>query len=182
MPDSDWWHALWPDPHAVIQSCNLPVNSIVLDVCCGDGYFTQALADNAEHVYGVDLDHELLEAAQKRNLTNCTWIQADAMHIFSVMPRSVDVIFLANTFHGIPDPAAMLIECASTLRSHGYLVIINWHKRPREETVVLGLPRGPKTELRMDPREVQDLAHAFTLCKICDVSPYHYAQVFMKKT
>ena len=27
--------------------------------------------------------------------------------------------------------------------------IVNWHKRPREETPILGEPRGPKTELRM---------------------------------
>lgn len=116
MPDSDWWHALWPNPDAVIQSCNLPPNSIVLDVCCGDGYFTQALAQHAEHVYALDLDHELLEKARNRNLPHCTWIQVDATHMASVIPRSVDVIFLANTFHGIPDQPAMLVECAAITR------------------------------------------------------------------
>ena len=30
---------------------------------------------------------------------------------------------------------------------------MSWHARPREETIVLGQPRGPAAELRMSPEQ-----------------------------
>jgi hypothetical protein len=41
----------------------------------------------------------------------------------------------------------------TALKVDGSFAIINWHKRPREETPILREPRGPKTELRMSPEE-----------------------------
>jgi len=39
------------------------------------------------------------------------------------------------------------------LKSGGRFVVVNWHQRPREETTILGEPRGPKTDLRMSPEQ-----------------------------
>ncbi|MHB1203164.1 MAG: class I SAM-dependent methyltransferase, partial [Acidithiobacillus sp.] len=44
MPDPDWWQALWPDPEGVITALGVTPGMTVLDLCCGDGYFTAALA------------------------------------------------------------------------------------------------------------------------------------------
>jgi hypothetical protein len=70
----------------------------------------------------------------------------------------------------------------SALKADGYFVIVNWHKHPREETPILGEPRGPKTELRMSPEEtiksVEGRGLKFT--KIVEVPPYHYGVVFQR--
>ncbi len=64
----------------------------------------------------------------------------------------------------------------------GRFVVINWYKRPREETVVLDQPRGPKTEMRLNPEDVARdvVAAGFILEPIIDLPPYHYGAVFTK--
>jgi len=48
---------------------------------------------------------------------------------------------------------------------------------------VLDQPRGPDTELRMQPEGVQQVVEpaGFRLEKVVDVGPYHYGVVFIKK-
>ena len=43
MPDSDWWHALWPDPEAVLKAVGIEPDMQVIDLCCGDGHFTKPM-------------------------------------------------------------------------------------------------------------------------------------------
>ena len=57
---------------------------------------------------------------------------------------------------------------------------MNWHQRPREETTILGEPRGPKTQLRMLPEQTIEVVEAggLKLTRLIEVPPYHYAAVF----
>jgi hypothetical protein len=54
----------------------------------------------------------------------------------------------------VPDKVRLSGEVRSVLKSGGLFAIVNWHARPREETIVLGEPRGPATEFRIDPEIV----------------------------
>jgi hypothetical protein len=71
----------------------------------------------------------------------------------------------------------------SVLKPGGLFAIVNWHARPREETVILGEPRGPPTELRIPP--VATIAAVepcgFKLREVAEVGPYHYAAVFERR-
>lgn len=60
--------------------------------------------------------------------------------------------------------------------------IVNWHKRPREETLILGEPRGPNTELRMAPEETIKSVEAGSLkfIKLVEIPPYHYGVIFKR--
>jgi len=186
MPDQEWWHALWPDPKAVVLSLGIQPNMVSLDLCCGDGYFTAPLAQSSLRTYGLELDEELLEKAQKeakgQNIRNCKWIQGDAMNIAASLPEKVDFVLLANTFHGVPHKETLGKRIYSILKPKGQLVIVNWHKRKQDETTVLSRPRGPKTEMRMTPLEAEDILVplGFTLHKIMELPLYHYAIVFIK--
>ena len=186
MPDRDWWQDLWPNPKDVLSTLMIDSNMSVVDLCCGDGYFTIPLAEMVTKVYGIELDGNLLEQAQRdasiNSVQNCRWIQGDAMNLSNLVPELVDYVFLANTFHGNPDKEELVRSVASILKPGGQFAIVNWHQRPREETIVLGLPRGPKTEMRMSPDQVNDiiLPLGFDLKSVVDVSPYHYGSVFTK--
>jgi hypothetical protein len=61
--------------------------------------------------------------------------------------------------------------------------VVNWHPRSREETTVLGEPRGPKTELRLSPEETIRSVEAggMRLASRIDIPPYHYAVVFEQR-
>jgi predicted methyltransferase len=43
MPDRDWWSALWPNPADILRKIGIKSDMTVLDLCCGDGYFTAPL-------------------------------------------------------------------------------------------------------------------------------------------
>jgi hypothetical protein len=68
----------------------------------------------------------------------------------------------------------------ATLKPDGHFAIVNWHQRPREETVILGEPRGPKTELRLSPEQTITAVEAggLKLARLVEIPPYHYGAVF----
>jgi SAM-dependent methyltransferase len=183
MPTAGWWEALWPDPARVLSAVGLRPGMNVIDLCSGDGWFTLQIAKAAQHVFAIDIDPILLEVARHRlvesGLTNCEFIAGDAYNIARLAGR-VDFIFLANAFHGVPDRFRLAKAVGGALKANGLFAIVNWHKRPRDETPILGEPRGPKTELRMSPEETIESVEAGGLKfrKKIDIPPYHYGVVF----
>lgn len=187
MPDPGWWEALWPEPAKVLSDIGLRPGMEVIDLCSGDGWFTLQIARIARKVIAIDIDGRLLETARIRlaesGLANCSFIEADAYDVASVVSAPVDFVLLANVFHGVPDKPRLSRAVRSVMKRTGRLAIVNWHARPREQTQVLGLPRGPATELRMKPDEVVAAVEPAGLVKagIVEMPPYHYAAIFERK-
>jgi ubiquinone/menaquinone biosynthesis C-methylase UbiE len=185
MPTAGWWEALWPDPAGVLAAVGLLPDMDVIDLCSGDGWFTLQIAKAARHVSAIDIDPTLLEVSRHRlaenGVTNCEFIAGDAYEIAKVTPPA-DFVFLANAFHGVPDRARLARAVKDALKADGSFAIINWHKRLREETLILGEPRGPKTELRMSPEETIKSVEigGLKFTKIVEVPPYHYGVVFTR--
>jgi ubiquinone/menaquinone biosynthesis C-methylase UbiE len=188
MPDPGWWEALWPDPAKVLTDVGVTAGMDVIDLCCGDGWFTLPLARKVRGVIAIDIDGALLNAAKVRiaergGAVNCAFVEADAYDIGKVAHAPVDHVFLANAFHGVPDRPRLAAAVRDVLKPGGAFSIVSWHARPREETPVLGQPRGPATELRITPEQTiagvapSGLKHVRTV----EVSPYHYGAVFEKR-
>jgi ubiquinone/menaquinone biosynthesis C-methylase UbiE len=184
MPDPDWWQALWPRPGEVLARFGIESEAEAVDLCCGDGLFTVPLARMARHVVAIDLDPEMVELARVRavtaGVTNCIFVVGDAYDLAELVPGHVDFVLIANTFHGVPDKARLLWAVVAVLNPGGRFVVVNWHRGSREKTIILGQPRGPKTEMRMTP---QDVTPAVTptglqLIKVVELPPYHYATIF----
>ena len=184
MPDAAWWQALWPDPRNVLVEMGVEPGMVVVDLCCGDGLFTASLTRIASRVYAIDIDPDMLDRARALvgEASNCEFILADAMNIASVVPKPADYVLFANTFHGVPDKTGLARAVAQILKSKGLFGIVNWHRRPHEETVVLGQPRGPRTEMRMEPDEVAATVEpaGLRLSRIVELPPYHYGAIFEK--
>lgn len=186
MPDADWWQALWPDPRSVILALAVEAGVDAIDLCCGDGWFTAPLACLAGRVLAIDIDERMLEQARKRmagvGAANCEFVRADAYDVANVVSRPVDFVLIANTFHGVPDQTRLARAMAGALRPGGRVAIVNWHRRPREETIVLGQPRGPRTAMRMSPEAVQGVFEpvGFRHVRTAELPPYHYGALFEK--
>ena len=187
MPTAGWWEALWPDPSGVLTAVGLRAGMDVIDLCSGDGWFTLQIAKVARNVSAIDIDPNFLEVARHRlsenGATNCDFIVGDAYDI-AKLAAPADFVFMANAFHGVPDRSKLSQAVVSALKTGGYFAIVNWHNRPREDTPILGEPRGPKTELRMSPEEtiksVEGRVLKFT--KIVEIPPYHYGVVFQRSS
>jgi predicted methyltransferase len=186
MPDADWWHTLWSDPESVLRALDIAPGMDIVDLCCGDGHFTAPLCRlvNPGQVSALDLDADLLAAAEQacQGQTNFHPILADANDLPNRIETPVDQVLMANTFHGVPDQTTLSRAVYDSLKAGGHFAIINWYRQPRENTTVLGQPRGPNTELRMQPDDVIAVVEpaGFDLDQVIDVGPYHYAAVFVK--
>lgn len=185
MPDGCWWEALWPDPAHVLSAVGVKRGMNVIDLCCGDGWFTAPLTEVARDITAIDIDARLVEAARQHvakhgSATRCRFVVADAFDVATVVPGQADHVLLANTFHGVPDRSRLARAVRDALKPGGVFAIINWHARAREETLVLGEPRGPATVLRMTPEQtIAGVEPAgFEFRTKVEVSPYHYGIVF----
>jgi ubiquinone/menaquinone biosynthesis C-methylase UbiE len=96
MPDKDWWHALWPNPEQVAAKFGIWHSMTVVDLCCGDGYFTAPIARlaSAGQVIAIDLDRPLLDAARAacRGLSNCIFVEGDARNLGTLVAEPVDYV------------------------------------------------------------------------------------------
>jgi ubiquinone/menaquinone biosynthesis C-methylase UbiE len=188
MPDAAWWQALWPHPEKVLADIGITHLMHVVDLCCGDGLFTVPLVKMAGRLVAIDLDPTMVQLTRARvgieDTTNCTFIVGNAYDLAELVAEPVDLVLIANTFHGVPDKERLAHAVAAVSKPRGRLSVINWHRQPRDETVVLGQPRGPKTEMRMEPADVAAAVESagFELTRIAELPPYHYNAIFDRPT
>ena len=179
---------MWPRPEEVVAALGVRSGDEAVDLCCGDGLFTVPLARIASQVAAIDLDPGMLDKARSRlaaaDVANCELIEGDAYAAAELVRRRIDFVLIANTFHGVPEKGRLAASVAAMLRPGGRFVVVNWHRRPREETVILGQPRGPKTDMRMEPSEVAAAVNAagLKLVSVIELPPYHYGAIFEKTT
>jgi ubiquinone/menaquinone biosynthesis C-methylase UbiE len=158
----------------------------VVDLCSGDGWFTLQIARIARRVVSVDIDGKLLKTAKARltegGVTNCTFVESNAYDLGKIGRGWADHVFMANAFHGVPDRPRLAGAVQDVLKPGGLFAIVNWHARPREETPVLGEPRGPATEQRVTSEvTIEAMAKSgMNLAEVLEIPPYHYAALFRR--
>ena len=113
-------------------------------------------------------------------ISNCDYVVGDAYQIATLVPQRVDLVFLANAFHGVPDQLRLARAVQEVLKPSARFAIVNWHPRRREETTIFGEPRGPRTELRMSPDQTIAAIEpaGLKLLQVVEVLPYHFGVVF----
>ena len=179
MPTAGWWETLWPKPARVLEAVGLKRNMDAVDLCCGDGWFTSEMAKIARRVLAIDIDRNMLDVARDRLIkagtTNFELVEGDAYELTTLAGRLVDFVFMANAFHGVPNQLRLAQAIHKTLKPGGRFAVVNWHQRPREETTILGEPRGPKTDLRMSPETNHQVGrsgqpHIRRTCRVATLS------------
>lgn len=187
QPDWGWWGRLWPAPGETLREFGVETGDALLEVGSGNGYFALPAARITEPapVYAVDIDETLLEElselADLHAIDNLRPIHGDARQLAQQVPGPVDVVLVANTFHGIAEPTPFVEQVFDVLRPGGRFIVVNWQPVPKEETPLVGEPRGPPTELRLSPDDTTETileASSFDLIDSIELPPYHYALIF----
>ena len=97
----------------------------VLDLGCGTGRFTAALAQAFGcAAVGVEPSAAMLEVASSRGEAKIEWDQGDAENI-PLENQSVDLVFMSQVFHHLSEPERALKEINRVLTRGGYLAIRN---------------------------------------------------------
>ena len=105
----------------VMNLLTVPSGSRVIDLGCGNGTLTKALADKGYAVTGVDASEDMIALA-KKEYPALTFIQGDALSF--TLNEKADAIFSNAVFHWIDadKQETMIANIAAQLRAGGELV------------------------------------------------------------
>jgi 2-polyprenyl-6-hydroxyphenyl methylase / 3-demethylubiquinone-9 3-methyltransferase len=125
----------------------------VLDVGCGGGILTEAMAARGAHVTGIDLSDKALGVARLHQLesgavVDYRLIAAEALAEES--PGTFDVVTCMELLEHVPDPASTIAACAQLTRPGGTVVFSTINRNAKSylfavigaEYVLKLLPRG----------------------------------------
>jgi ubiquinone/menaquinone biosynthesis C-methylase UbiE len=121
--------ASWPQELRVLRAIGLTDGMRVLDVGCGPGYVSAALARTfpASRITGVDHDAGLLAAAAARvngTCPNVRFVQARAEQMPAAAAH-VDFAIARYVFQHVPDPVAVAREVRRVLEPGGRIAVID---------------------------------------------------------
>ena len=115
----------------VVEALHLQPGWSVADLGSGSGLFTRALARAVAPggtAYAVDIDPDLLkivEASAKRSeLTNIQTVLAGSDD--PKLPQPVDLVFICDTFHHLPDKAAYARTLFGYVKPGGRVAVIDF--------------------------------------------------------
>lgn len=99
----------------------------VIEVGCGIGRLTRALADRARHVVGVDVSKEMIDRAREAlaDVANVELVVGSGLDLRGVADASMDVAYSFIVFQHIPDPrvtCGYIEEIGRVLRPGGWTV------------------------------------------------------------
>jgi SAM-dependent methyltransferase len=124
----------------LLDAVDLDASSSVLDVGCGAGASTLAVARRSQGaVLGVDLSSRMLEIGRARaaaeGLSHVRFEQADAqVHPFE--PASFDLAISSFGAMFFADPVAAFANVRRALRPAGGIAFLSWRELERNEWVV----------------------------------------------
>ena len=157
-----WWdpqgpqkalHALNPARLGYVAARTTLAGAQVLDVGCGAGLLSEALAGEGAQVVALDLAPELIKVARLHRLESGVDVDYRLQSVESLaveMPGRFDAVTCMEMLEHVPDPAAIIAACAALLKPGGKLFVSTLNRTPAAfalaivgaEYVARLLPRG----------------------------------------
>ena len=131
----------------------------VLDVGCGGGILTEAMARRGAKVTGIDLSEKALRVAQLHLLESrleIEYLSVAAEQMSASRPESYDLVTCMELLEHVPEPAAMVAACARLVRPGGQVFFSTINRNPKSylfavvgaEYVLRLLPKGTHDYMR----------------------------------
>lgn len=157
------------DSDEILKELDLTGLETFMDAGCGDGHIAiKAIEEYLPNgnVYAVDIYDASIEDMEtykkENNVDNLINIEADITEgIPNVEDDSVDVILLVNVFHGFKASRRLddaVIELKRIIKSKGKIAIMDYK--------AWDVPKGPPTQVRSSPSDLEKLFNKHDLKKI----------------
>ena len=111
----------------VLRILNMRKGNQILDLACGQGFFSRAFADAGAVVTGVDASRELIALAQKHKGKKITYHVAPADKLDFLAAGSFDIAVIILAIQNIKNMGEVFSECNRILASSGKLVVVMNH-------------------------------------------------------
>jgi len=130
----------------------------LLDIACGPGYLTMALAQRAAGAVGLDATDRFIfgaaREAARRGIANLRFVIGDVMRL-AFRASSFDLVACKMAFHHFPEPGEALGEMARVTRPGGKIIIA--------DLVTFEDPQRADYHNRLE--RLCDPSHARSLCE-----------------
>lgn len=130
----------------------------VLDVGCGGGILTEAMAQRGARVKGIDLSERALKVAQLHQLESKAGVDYEKIAAEDLAAREAgryDVVTCMELLEHVPDPASTVAACAALAAPGGHLFFSTINRNPKAYLLAI---IGAEYVLRMLPRGTHDYA------------------------
>jgi 2-polyprenyl-6-hydroxyphenyl methylase/3-demethylubiquinone-9 3-methyltransferase len=157
-PNGPLWtlHAINPLRMDFIRT-HTPLTGLrVLDVGCGGGILTEALAREGATVTGIDLAAGSLATARLHAKAQGLDIQyrlTPVEDLAAAEPASFDVVACMEMLEHVPDPAAIVRACAALVKPGGWMFLSTLNRTPKAFALAIV---GAEYLTRMIPRGTHD--------------------------
>ena len=157
------------DSSEILDELNLNGSETFMDAGCGDGHIAikvleEYITDGV--VYAVDVYDASIEDMENykktNNIKNLINIEADITQgIDGVEDESIDVVLMVNVFHGFKASRRLdeaVCELKRIIKSDGKIAIMDYK--------AWDVPKGPPTQVRSSPEDLEKLFNKHGLKKI----------------
>ena len=161
----------------------------VLDIGCGGGILTEAIAREGAEVTGIDQGERVIKIAKLHSLESQLDIDYEQINIENFIKKNkhkFDVITCLEMLEHVPDPASVIKACSQILKPDGKLFLSTINRNPKSflfaiigaEYILKLLPKGTHTyEKFITPSELRDYCNQSNL-KFNDLIGMTYNPIF----
>jgi 2-polyprenyl-6-hydroxyphenyl methylase/3-demethylubiquinone-9 3-methyltransferase len=166
-----WWdptsefrplHEINPLRLEWINTCAPLAGKTVVDIGCGGGILTEAMARNGAQVSGIDLSEKALKVADLHGLESGIKVHYEmipAEALAAREPASYDVVTCMEMLEHVPDPAAVVQACATLVKPGGHVFFSTLNRNPKSYLFAV---IGAEYLLRLLPKGTHDYAKFIT--------------------
>lgn len=130
----------------------------VLDVGCGGGLLSEAMALRGAEVTGIDMGEAPLAVARlhaEQSGAQVRYLQRTAEAMSAAEPASYDIVTCLEMLEHVPDPAAVVAACARLVKPGGQVYFSTISRTPKSFLFAIV---GAEYVLRLLPRGTHDYA------------------------
>ncbi len=160
-----WWdpagefkplHDINPLRLGYIQRQGSLANQQVLDVGCGGGILSEAMAKEGAQVTGIDMGNAPLQVAKLHRLESgidVEYLQITAEAMAQQYPAQYDIVTCMEMLEHVPNPGSVINACATLVKPGGKLFFSTINRHPK---AYLFAVLGAEYFLRLLPKGTHD--------------------------
>jgi 2-polyprenyl-6-hydroxyphenyl methylase/3-demethylubiquinone-9 3-methyltransferase len=131
----------------------------IVDIGCGGGILSEAMARKGAEVLGVDLAERSLKVAQlhalEAGIDNVRYREVAAEALAEEGPGQFDIVTCMEMVEHVPDPAAIVAACAKLVKPGGWVFLSTLNRSPKSFLFAIV---GAEYLLRMLPAGTHEYA------------------------